>query len=163
MNVLKRFIGRLLIPRAVKFTTDLQDAFVEAVAEILDFNEPVKSLCQTWLAVCPHTYFTELFLESENWNGPFVRAFERSNKVDAKGCYHITQAYYLRHLLRIINQDDKYRQYSQETIVHNIRLHMSFGSKILDFATDFEKSISNMSSAENFSRLRGTSLNSKTT
>lgn len=151
MNVLKRYIGRLLFPRTFRFTTDLQDAFVKAVGETLDFDTSVKSICQTWLAVCPHTYFTELFLESENWNGPFVRAFRRSNKVNAKSCFYITQAYYLRHLLRIISQDDKYRQYSQETIIQNIRLHMSFGTNIIAFATDFEKSISNMDSAEDLS------------
>lgn len=148
MNIFKKFIGRLLFPRILKFTTDLQDAFVKAVGETENFNTLIKSLSQTWLTVCPHTYFTELFLERKNWNSPFVRAFECSNKVDAKVCFYITQAYYLRHLLRIIKQDDKYRHYSQETIADNIRLHMSSGTKILACAADFEKSISNMASAE---------------
>ena len=120
MNVLKRFIGKLLFPRAFKFTNNLKDAFLEAVKETLQFDASVRDLAQTWLAVCPHTYFSELFLESENWNVPFVRAFERSDMVEAQGCYQLTQAFYLRHLFRIIVQDEKYRKYSQDTISHNV-------------------------------------------
>ncbi len=151
MNVIKRFIGQLLFPRTFKFTNNLKDAFLEAVRETLKFDASVRGLSQTWLAVCPHTYFSELFLESENWNVPFVRAFEGSNMVDAQGCYQLTQAFYLRHLFRIIIQDDKYKKYSQDTITHNILSHMNFGSKILAFATDFEKAIKNMASVEDFS------------
>lgn len=151
MNVLKRFIGKLLFPRTFKFTNDLKNTFLEAVKETLQFDASVRDLAQTWLAVCPHTYFSELFLESENWNVPFVRAFERSEMVDAQGCYQLTQAFYLRHLLRIIVQDEKYRKYPQETISHNVLSHMNFGSKILAFATDFEKAIGNMASVEDFS------------
>ena len=105
MNVIKRFIGQLLFPRTFKFTNNLKDAFLEAVRETLKFDASVRDLAQTWLAVCPHTYFSELFLEGENWNVPFVRAFERSEMVDAQGCYQLTQAFYLRHLFRIIVQD----------------------------------------------------------
>ena len=151
MNVIKKFIGRLLLPRMFKFTNKLKDVFLEAVKETLQFDASVRDLSQTWLAVCPHTYFSELFLESENWNVPFVRAFERSDMVDVQGCYQLTQAFYLRHLFRIIVQDEKYKKYSQETITHNILSHMNFGSKILVFATDFEKAIENMDSVEDFS------------
>jgi len=151
MNVLKRFIGKLLYPRTFKFTNNLKDAFLEAVKETLQFDASVRDLAQTWLAVCPHTYFSELFLESENWNVPFVQAFERSDMVDAQGCYQLTQAFYLRHLFRIIIQDEKYRKYSQEIISHNVLSHINFGSKILAFATDFEKAIGNMASVEDFS------------
>lgn len=151
MNIIRRFIGRLLFPRKSQFTDNLQDAFLEAVKETSQFDASVRDLSQTWLAVCPHTYFSELFLESENWNVPFVRAFERSDMVDAQGCYQLTQAFYLRHLFRIIVQDEKYRKHSQETITHNILSHMNFGSKILAFATDFEKAIENMASVEDFS------------
>ncbi len=117
----------------------------------MKFDTSVRGLSQTWLAVCPHTYFSELFLGSENWKAPFVRAFERSNMVDAQGCFQLTQAFYLRHLFRIIIQDEKYKKYSQDTISHNILSHMNFGSKILGFATDFEKAIKNMASVEDFS------------
>ena len=151
MNAIRRFIGRLVSPRKSQFTDNLQDAFLEAVKETLQFDASVRDLAQTWLAVCPHTYFSEVFLESENWNVPFVRAFERSDMVDAQGCYQLTQAFYLRHLFRIIVQDEKYRNYSQETISHNVLSHMNFGSKILAFATDFEKAIENMASVEDFS------------
>lgn len=151
MNVLKRFIGRLLFPRMFKFTNNLKDAFLEAVKETLQFDASVKDLSQTWLAICPHTYFSELFLESENWNVPFVRAFEHSDMVDAQGCYQLTQAFYLRHLFRILIQDEKYRKYSRETITQNILSHMNFGSEILDFATEFEKAIENIASVEDFS------------
>lgn len=151
MNALKRFIGKLLFPRTLKFKNNLNDAFLGAVKETLQFDASVRDLAQTWLAVCPHTYFSELFLESENWNVPFVRAFERSDMVDAQGCYQLTQAFYLRHLFCIIVQDEKYRKYSQETISHNVLSHMNFGSKILAFATNFEKAIENMASVEDFS------------
>lgn len=151
MNVIKRFIGQLLFPRMSKFTNNLQDAFLEAVKEILQFDASVKDLCITWLAVCPHTYFSELFLETENWNAPFVRAFERSDMVDAQGCYQLTQAFYLRNLFHIIIHDEKYRKYSQDTITQNILSHMNLGSKILAFCSDFEKAIKNMASVEDFS------------
>ncbi len=82
MNVLKRFIGKLLFPRTFKFTNNLKDAFLEAVKETLQFDASVRDLAQTWLAVCPHTYLSELFLESENWNVPFVRALRRISIID---------------------------------------------------------------------------------
>jgi len=149
--VLKRFIGKLLYPRTFKFTNNLKDAFIEAVKQTSQFDASVRDLSQTWLAVCPHTYFLELFLESENWNVPFVRAFERSDMVDAQGCYQLTQAFYLRHLFRIISQDAKYRKYSQETITQNIISHMNAGTEIVTLAFDFEKSIKNMTVLEDFS------------
>ncbi len=151
MNIINRFIGRLLFPHAFKFKNNLKDAFLETVKETLQFDASIRDLSQTWLAVCPHTYFSELFLEIENWNSPFVRAFERSDMVDAQGCYQITQAFYLRHLFRIINQDEEYRKYSQDTITKNILFHVNMGTKILALASDFEKAIENMASVEDFS------------
>jgi hypothetical protein len=151
MNVLKRFIGKLLYPRTFKFTNNLKDSFIEAVKQTSQFDASVRDLSQTWLAVCPHTYFSELFLESENWNVPFVRAFERSDMVDAQGCYQLTQAFYLRHLFRIISQDAKYRKYSQETITQNILSHLNVGTEILALASDFERAIKDMTSIQDFS------------
>ena len=151
MNVIKRLICPLLFPRTFKFKNNIEDAFIETVKETSQFDASVRDLSQTWLAVCPHTYFSELFLEIENWNAPFVRAFERSDMVDVQGCYQLTQAFYLRHLFRIIIQDEKYRKYSQDTITQNILSNMNFGAKILAFGTDFEKAIENMASVEDFS------------
>ena len=153
MNVLKRSIGKLLHPRTSKFTNNLKDAFLEAVEETSHFDASVRDLSQTWLAVCPHTYFSELFLESENWNVPFVRAFERSDMVNAQGCYQLTQAFYLRHLFRIISQDRKYGKHPQETITQNILSHLNVGTKILALASDFERAIKNMASVQDFSML----------
>jgi len=153
MSMLNRFIGKLLYPRTFKFTNNLKDAFLETVKETSQFDASIRDLSQTWLAVCPHTYFSELFLESENWNVPFVREFERSNMVNAQGCYQLTQAFYLRHLFRIISQDAKYRKYSQETITQNILDHLNVGTKILALASDFERAIKNMASIQDFSML----------
>lgn len=116
MNVLERFISKLLFPRIFKFTNNLNGAFLEAAKETLQFDAAVRNLSQNWLAVGPHIYFSELFLEMENWNVPFVRAFTRSDMVDAQGCCQLTQAFYLRNLFRIIVHDEKYKRYSQETI-----------------------------------------------
>lgn len=151
MNVIRRFIGRLLFPRKSQFTDNLQAAFLESVKETSQFDASIRDLSQTWLAVCPHTYFSELFLETENWNEPFVRAFKRSDMVDAQGCYELTQAFYLRHLFRIIDQDEKYKKYSRDVITQNIRSYMNVGTKILALASDFEKAIENMTSVEDFS------------
>lgn len=151
MNLIKRFIGRLLFPGRARFIDNLSSALVRSVQEIENFDVGVKSICITWLGICPHTYFSELFLETENWNAPFVRAFGRSDMVDAQVCYHLTQAFYLRHLFRIINQDEDYRKYSQDTITRNILSHMNVGSKILALASDYEKAIENMASIEDFS------------
>jgi hypothetical protein len=151
MNVLKRLIDKLIYPRTFKFTNNLKDAFIEAVKQTSQFDASVRDLSQTWLAVCPHTYFSELFLETENWNVPFVRAFERSDMVDAQGCYQLTQAFYLRHLFRIISQDAKYGKYSQETITQNILSHLNLGTEILALASDFERAITDMTSIQDFS------------
>ena len=151
MNVLKKFIGKLLFPRTFKFKNDSKDAFLEAVKETSQFDESVRELAQTWLAVCPYTYFSELFLKAENWNVPFVRAFERSDMVDAKVCFQLTQAFYLRNLFRIIINDEKYKKYSKDTITQNIVSQMSLGSKILSFSTELEQAIENMTSLEDFS------------
>jgi hypothetical protein len=151
MKIIRRFIGRLRFPQKIQFTENLQDAFLESVKETSQFDPSVRGLAQTWLAVCPHTYFSELFLETENWNVPFVRAFERSDMVDAKVCFQLTQAFYLRNLFRIIINDEKYIKYSKDTITQNILSHMSLGSKILAFSTELEQAIENISSVENFS------------
>ena len=151
MNVIKQLIGRILFPRIFKFKNILEDAFIVAVKETSQFDGSVRNLSQTWLAVCPHTYFSELFLEIENWNAPFVRAFEHSDMVNVEACYQLTQAFYLRHLFRIIVQDEKYRKYSQDQITQNVLSNMNFGAKILSFSTDFEKAIKNMASVEDFS------------
>jgi len=151
MNLIKRLIGRLLFPGRVRFIDNLSSTLVQSVQEIENFDIGVKSLCITWLGVCPYTYFSELFLETENWNGPFVRAFMRSDMADAQDCFQITQAFYLRHLFRIIKQDENYRKYSQDTITKNILSHMSEGTKILALTSDFEKAIGNMASVEDFS------------
>lgn len=151
MNLLGKFIGKLFSPRVFKFNDDLKDAFLVAVKETSQFDAPVRDLAQTWLAVCPHTYFSELFFETENWNGPFVRAFMRSDMVDAQNCFQITQAFYLRHLFSIINQDEKYRKYDQGTITQNILSHMNAGKQILSLASEFEEAIRNMRLIEDFS------------
>ncbi|MBW1979465.1 MAG: hypothetical protein JRI79_16110 [Deltaproteobacteria bacterium] len=151
MNIVRRFIGKLLFPGRVRFIDNLSSALVQSVQEIKNFDMGVKGLCITWLGVCPHTYFSELFLETENWNAPFVRAFTRSDMVDAQGCYYLTQAFYLRHLFRIINQDESYRKYSQDTITQNVLSHMKMGSEILACASDYEKEIENMTSVEDLS------------
>lgn len=151
MNVIRRFIGRLLFRQITQFTDDLQDAFLESVKEISQFDASVKNLAQTWLAVCPHTYFSELFLKTENWNVHFVRAFGRSDMVDAKVCFQLTQAFYLRNLFRIIINDERFQKYSKDTINKNILFHMSAGSKILAFCNELEQAIEDMTSIEDFS------------
>ena len=151
MNVIRRFIGRLRFPQKTQFTDNLQDAFLESVKETSQFDASVKGLAQTWLAVCPHTYFSELFLKAENWNVPFVRTFERSDMVDAKACFQLTQAFYLRNLFQIIINDEKYIKYSKDTITQNILSHMSLGSKILTVSTELEHAIECMTSVEDFS------------
>lgn len=145
MNVIRRFIGRLLFPRKSKFTNNLQDSYLEAVGETLQFDTSIKDLSAGWIAVCPYTYFSELFLfGNEKWTYPFVRAFDRSNIVDAQGCYCLTQGFFLRNLFKIISRDEKYRIYSQENISHNIRSNMRFGSTILAFSDYFQKTIDEM-------------------
>jgi hypothetical protein len=151
MNIIRKFIGRLRFPQKTQFTDNLQDVFLESVKETSHFDVSVKSLAQTWIAVCPHTYFSELFLKTENWNVPFVRAFERSDMVDAKVCFQLTQAFYLRNLFRVIINDEKYIKYAKDTITKNILSHMSAGSKILAFSNELEQAIKDMTSIEDFS------------
>lgn len=151
MSQIKRIIGRLLFPHRAMFIDDVSSAFVRSVREIESFDTDVKGLCSTWLAVCPHTYFSELFLETESWNGPFVQAFERSGMVNAHDCYILTQAFYFRHLSRVIGQDKEYRQYSKDTIANNIVSHMDAGTRILALASDFEEDILNITAAADLS------------
>lgn len=150
MNAIKRLIDRLLFPRQSQFIDNFRDAFLESVKEISQFDESVRDISQNWLAVCPHTYFSELFLETVNWNVPFVHAFKRSDMADAQGCYELTQAFYLQLLFRIIDQDEKYRKYSRDAITQNIRSNLSRGTKILTLASAFKKSIENMTSIDVF-------------
>ena len=80
-----------------------------------------------------------------------MRAFERSDMVDAKVCFQLTQAFYLRNLVRIIINDENYKKYSKDTITQNILSHMSLGSKILAFNAELEQAIENMTSLEAYS------------
>lgn len=151
MNPIKRFIGRLLFPGRVRFVGNLSNALVRSVKGIDRFDADVKSLCTTWLAVCPYTYFSELFLEGEDWCRPFATALEKSGMINAQGCFNITQAYYLRHLKRIISEDSVYEKFSLDLIEANIQDKMEFGDAIIKAAAEFEESITDMSSPEDFS------------
>ncbi len=136
MNLIKRFIGRLLFPGRARFVDNLSSALVQSVQEIEKFDDNVKSLCVTWLAVCPHTYFSELFLGSEDWNKPFAAAFDKSSMISAQGCFNLTQAYYLRHLKQLIRQDPVYKKFSSDQIETNIRAKMAFGNEIIRAAAE---------------------------
>ena len=59
----KRCVAYLLNSRKAEFVDDMSKAFLQSFKEIQRFEPSVKSLCETWLAICPHTFFTELFLE----------------------------------------------------------------------------------------------------
>jgi hypothetical protein len=134
MNPIKQFIGRLLFPARAKFVEEFSGAFVRAVEEIQSFDNDAKNMCTTWLAVCPHTYFSDLFLESRDWSTPFGAAFDKSGIRDARGCLTLTQGYYLRHLKRVIGQDPKYKQFSSNQIEANIRAKMANGNEIVSAA-----------------------------
>ena len=151
ISPIRRFIGRLLFPRRAKFVENFSNALVRSVQEIERFDASVKSLCLTWLAVCPHTYFSELFLESKNWNETFVAAFDNFDMINAQGCFNLTQAYYLRHLKQLIKQDPKYKKFPLDRLDGNIRPHMAFGNEISSAAEEFEMSINSMLCPEDFS------------
>jgi hypothetical protein len=151
MNGIKNLVIRLLSPHIFRFTNTLKEAFIEAVKETHRFDESIRDLSQTWLAICPHTYFSELFLEKESWNIPFVRALRNSDMIKAKECYKLTQGFYLCNLFRLLAEDEKYRKYSIEKISQNILSNMNFGNEILEFAFDFKKDLENMTSIEYFS------------
>src|SRR5688572_22914979 len=98
MNIVRRFIGRLLFPRKTKFTETFQNCMIRVVREIERFDDPVRGVSLTWLAVTPYSYFNGLFLESKNYNEAFVAFFEKSNMTGAEECFQVTQAYCLCHL-----------------------------------------------------------------
>jgi len=110
----------------------------------------MKGLCSTWLAVCPHTYFSGIFLESANWNRPFVTVFDKSDMLNAEGCFNLTQAYYLKHLKQLNGQDPKYKKLSLNEIESNMRAKMASGDAIIRAAAEFEKAIHDMSCPEDF-------------
>jgi len=128
MSPIRRFIGRLLFPRRARFVENLSNALVRSVQEIERFDVSVNNLCLTWLGVCPHTYFSELFLESIDWNEPFVEAFDNSDMMNAQGCFNLTQAYYLRHLKQVIKQDPEYKKFPLDRLEGNIQSHMAFSN-----------------------------------
>lgn len=150
MNGLGKFVAKLMFPRAFKFNNDFKNAFLEAVKQTSQFDDSVRDLAQTWLAVCPYTYFSELFLKTEKWNAPFVQALDRSDMVDAKICFQLTQAFYLRNLFRVLINDENYKKYSKARIIQNIVSQMSFGSRILSYSNNLEQAINNMASIEDF-------------
>jgi len=150
MNELGKFIGKFMFPRAFEFNNDLKDAFIEAIKETSQFDSSIRDLSQTWLAVCPYTYFSELFLKTENWNTPFVQALDRSDMADAKICFQLTQAFFLRNLFRVLKNDENYKKYSKDIITQNIISQMRFGTRIMSYSNDFEQAIANMTSPDNF-------------
>jgi hypothetical protein len=117
-----------------------------------DISIALKGLMRSnWLAVCPRTYFGELFLKSVGWNDTFVVAFDNSDMVNAQGCLNLTQAYYLRHLKLLIKQDPKYKKFSLDLLYGNIHALIAFGNEISRAAEEFEISINSMSRPEDFS------------
>jgi hypothetical protein len=150
MGIIKRTIGRLLFPAIAKFADDLSSAFMQSIEEIQTFDEDVKSVCTTWLAVCPHTYFNELFLEAENWNRPIVNIFHKSGMLDAPSCFRITQGYYLRHLKQVISQDPNYKNVPIRKIEAEIRNKMTYGKEIIGLAVEFKKELKKIASIEDF-------------
>ncbi len=150
MNPIGKFIGKLLFPRRAKFMENLAGACVTAVRQIAHFDSSVKSVCLTWLVVVPHTYFTDLFIEPGSGNRRFESIFSGSSFDNAQGCFHVTQAYYLRHLLRLTKQAPEYGKFEANTIKHSVRSHMVFGEEIVLMAEEFEQAIQNMSRPEDF-------------
>lgn len=151
MNLFKKIIGQVLFPRAVKFSDDLKNSFLSSVEETSKFDSSIKHLAQTWLAVGPYTYFLELFIEKENWNSPFAKAFLRSELIDAQGCYQITQAFYLRNLFRILENDKEYKKFSKDTIINDVISNMRFGKNIIELSNDLENLIKDLPMIENHS------------
>ena len=77
--------------------------------------------------------------------------FSGASTNDAHGCFHVTQAYYLRHLLQLTKQAPEYGKFEANTIKQNVRTHMVFGEEIVLMAEEFEQAILNMSCPEDFS------------
>lgn len=148
MFSIKKLITRLLSPHRAIFLNEFEAAFLQALKETSYFNEQMKGIVQTWLAICPHTFYSELFLEKENWNGPFIQAFDRPDMAGAWACFQVTQAYYLANLSRIMLNDENYSKYSQDVIKKDVQAHVESGHNILYLAAEFEEKLNDASSAE---------------
>ena len=148
MGNIRRFITRILSPRKANFLENFEAAFIESIRVTSGFDTSVRNIAQTWLAVCPNTYFAELFIERVNWNRPFLRAFGLSDMVNAQECFKITQSYYLTNLFRVMYNDKDYKNYSKKLIEKNILTHLESGQSILELSSEFEKQMSNPSVVE---------------
>jgi hypothetical protein len=121
------------------------------MGEILSFDEGIKDLCTTWLLVCPHTYFNELFLETRNWNKPIADAFANSGIHDAQSCFYITQAYYLSNLKQLRKNSQDYRNVPIRKIETEIRNKMTYGKEILETSAELTEEIKNIAAVEEYS------------
>lgn len=121
---------------------------VGAVREIERFDDPVRDVSLTWLAVTPYSYFKGLFLESENYSEPFVALFEKSNMTGADECFQVTQAYCLCHLLRMLSESSESTKLSVGAVRSNVRDRMVHGEKLLSMSDEFQTAIENVLAAE---------------
>jgi len=117
---------------------------VRAVREIERFDDPVRDVSLTWLAVTPYSLFNGLFLKSENFSEPFVSLFEKSNMTDAEECFQVTQAYCLCHLLPMLGKSSESRELSVSVVRNNVRNRMVHGEKILSMTDEFQAVIENV-------------------
>lgn len=148
MNTVRKFIARLLFPRWTKFTEAFRDCMVRAVRETERFDDPVRDVSLTWLAVTPYSYFNGLFLESENYSEAFVALFEKSNMTGAEECFQITQAYCLYHLLLMLGKSSESKELSVSVVRSNVHDRMVHGEKILSMTDQFQTVIENVLAPE---------------
>lgn len=131
-----------------KFTETFRGCMVRAVREIERFDDPVRDVSLTWLAVTPYSYFKGLFLESENYSEAFVALFEKSNMTGAEECFQVTQAYCLCHLLRMLSKSSESRELSVGAVRSNVHDRMVHGEKLLSMTDEFQTVIENVLAAE---------------
>lgn len=68
--------------------------------------------------------------------------------VEAKHCFHTTQAFYLTNLFRLIINDENYKKYSRETLEKDVLSHAKSGQAILELSAEFEEEMKNASTPE---------------
>jgi len=134
----------LLFPRMTKFTETFRGCMVRAVREIERFDDPVRDVSLTWLAVTPYSLFNGLFLKSENFSEPFVALFEKSNMTDAEECFQVTQGYCLCHLLLMLGKSSESKELSVSVVRSNVRNRMVHGEKILSMTDEFQAVLENV-------------------
>lgn len=144
--MIKKLIGQIFFPRIMKFSKGIHNYLNSSSEEINNFDIEIRNICMKWLIFSPYHYFNSIFIDRNQFNYNIIELFFESKLQNPHYVFIITQAYFLRHLLRLVDNNPFYKNISSEQIIRNIECYMKYSKDIINIYKEFKFKIDNENS-----------------